>query len=99
MSIRKRLIAAVRLKNVTSRFATERLKNTTAYPLSAGAFRGRRARRLHRVLSMPQVMRASITGFPPLRPMNGDPASQVPETASRINRTLSRYSAGLPGQP
>ena len=39
----KRLIAAVRLKNVTSRFAMERLKSTTAYPLPAGAFRDRRA--------------------------------------------------------
>ncbi|HEY0205056.1 MAG TPA: Lrp/AsnC family transcriptional regulator [Acetobacteraceae bacterium] len=37
-----RLIAAVPLKNVTSRFAMERLKGTTAYPLSAGAFRDRR---------------------------------------------------------
>lgn len=39
----KRLIAAVPLKNVTSRFAMERLKGTTAYPLPAGAFRDRRA--------------------------------------------------------
>ncbi len=39
----KRLIAAVPLKNVTSRFAMERLKQTTAYPLAARAFRDRRA--------------------------------------------------------
>lgn len=39
----KRLIAAVPLKNVTSRFAMERLKGTTAYPLAPGAFRDRRA--------------------------------------------------------
>ena len=39
----KRLIAAVPLKNVTSRFAMERLKQTTAYPLVARAFRDRRA--------------------------------------------------------
>jgi Lrp/AsnC family transcriptional regulator len=39
----KRLIAAVPLKNVTSRFAMERLKHTTAYPLSPRAFRDRRA--------------------------------------------------------
>ncbi len=39
----KRLIAAVPLKNVTSRFAMERLKATTAYPLPAGTFRDRRA--------------------------------------------------------
>ena len=39
----KRLIAAVPLKNVTSRFAMERLKATTAYPLPASAFRDRRA--------------------------------------------------------
>ena len=38
----KRLIAAVPLKNVTSRFAMERLKQTTAYPLPARAFRDRR---------------------------------------------------------
>jgi Lrp/AsnC family transcriptional regulator len=38
----KRLIAAVKLKNVTSRFAMERLKQTTAYPLPAQAFRDRR---------------------------------------------------------
>jgi Lrp/AsnC family transcriptional regulator len=38
----KRLIAAVPLKNVTSRFAMERLKHTTAYPLHPGAFRDRR---------------------------------------------------------
>ena len=31
----RRLIAGVRLKNVTSRFAMERVKSTTAYPLSA----------------------------------------------------------------
>ncbi len=39
----KRLIAAVPLKNVTSRFAMERMKHTTAYPLVARAFRDRRA--------------------------------------------------------
>lgn len=39
----KRLIASVPLKNVTSRFAMERLKQTTAYPLAARAFRDRRA--------------------------------------------------------
>ncbi len=38
----KRLIQAVPLKNVTSRFAMERLKHTTAYPLPAAAFRDRR---------------------------------------------------------
>ena len=38
----KRLIAAVPLKNVTSRFAMERLKHTTAYPLAPRAFRDRR---------------------------------------------------------
>ncbi len=39
----KRLIAAAPLKNVTSRFAMERLKHTTAYPLHGGAFRDRKA--------------------------------------------------------
>ena len=39
----KRLIAAVPLKNVTSRFAMERLKHSTAYPLAPSAFRDRRA--------------------------------------------------------
>jgi Lrp/AsnC family transcriptional regulator len=39
----RRLIAAVPLKNVTSRFAMERLKYTTAYPLNGAAFRDRRA--------------------------------------------------------
>ena len=38
----KRLITAVPLKNVTSRFAMERLKQTTAYPLPASSFRDRR---------------------------------------------------------
>ena len=38
----KRLIAAVPLKNVTSRFAMERLKQTTSYPLPSRAFRDRR---------------------------------------------------------
>ena len=38
----KRLIAAVPLKNVTSRFAMERMKHTTAYPLHPRAFRDRR---------------------------------------------------------
>ncbi len=37
----KRLIAAVPLRNVTSRFAMERIKHTTAYPLPRSAFRGR----------------------------------------------------------
>ena len=32
--IYRRLIAAVPLKNVTSRFAMERVKSTTAYPLT-----------------------------------------------------------------
>ena len=41
-SFYKRLIAAVPLKNVTSRFAMERLKETTEYPLAAKAFRDRR---------------------------------------------------------
>ncbi len=39
----KRLIASVPLKNVTSRFAMERLKQTTAFPLPSRAFRDRRA--------------------------------------------------------
>lgn len=39
----KRLIAAVPLKNVTSRFAMEQLKHTTAYPLAPHMFRDRRA--------------------------------------------------------
>jgi Lrp/AsnC family transcriptional regulator, cysteine-sensing transcriptional activator len=37
----KRLIAAVPMRNVTSRFAMERIKHTTAYPLPRSAFRGR----------------------------------------------------------
>jgi Lrp/AsnC family transcriptional regulator len=39
----KRLIAVAAMKNVTSRFAMERMKHTTAYPLHNGAFRDRRA--------------------------------------------------------
>jgi Lrp/AsnC family transcriptional regulator len=39
----KRLIAVTPMKNVTSRFAMERMKYTTAYPLHNGAFRDRRA--------------------------------------------------------
>ena len=39
----KQLIAAVPLKNVTSRFAMERLKATTAYPLHSSVFRDRTA--------------------------------------------------------
>jgi Lrp/AsnC family transcriptional regulator len=38
----KRLIAIAPMKNVTSRFAMERMKHTTAYPLHPGAFRDRR---------------------------------------------------------
>jgi Lrp/AsnC family transcriptional regulator len=38
----KRLIAIAPMKNVTSRFAMERIKHTTAYPLHAQAFRDRR---------------------------------------------------------
>jgi Lrp/AsnC family transcriptional regulator len=38
----KRLIAVAPMKNVTSRFAMERMKHTTAYPLHARAFRDRR---------------------------------------------------------
>jgi Lrp/AsnC family transcriptional regulator len=41
-SFYKRLIETVKLKNVTSRFAMERLKQTTAYPLDTAAFRDRR---------------------------------------------------------
>ncbi len=39
----KRLIKSAPLKNVTSRFAMERLKHTTAYPLHSKMFRDRRA--------------------------------------------------------
>ena len=39
----KRLIAIAPMKNVSSRFAMERLKHTTAYPLHPRAFRDRRA--------------------------------------------------------
>jgi len=38
----KRLIALVPMKNVTSRFAMERIKHTTAYPLHERAFHDRR---------------------------------------------------------
>jgi Lrp/AsnC family transcriptional regulator len=38
----KRLIAVAPMKNVTSRFAMERIKHTTAYPLHPHAFRNRR---------------------------------------------------------
>ena len=38
----KRLIAVVPLKNVTSRFAMERIKSTTALPLQSSAFHDRR---------------------------------------------------------
>jgi Lrp/AsnC family transcriptional regulator, cysteine-sensing transcriptional activator len=38
----KRLIAIAPMKNVTSRFAMERLKHTTAYPLHPRTFRDRR---------------------------------------------------------
>ena len=38
----KQLIAAAPLKNVTSRFAMERIKSTTAFPLNPGSFRDRR---------------------------------------------------------
>src|SRR6202158_4950827 len=41
-SFYKRLIAVARMKNVTSRFAMERMKHTTAYPLHPRAFRDRR---------------------------------------------------------
>ncbi|MBO1073350.1 Lrp/AsnC family transcriptional regulator [Roseomonas marmotae] len=37
----KRLIAAVPIRNVTSRFAMERIKHTTSYPLHRSAFRDR----------------------------------------------------------
>src|SRR5438445_1799553 len=39
----KRLIAIAPMKNVTSRFAMERIKHTTAYPLHPRAFRDRHA--------------------------------------------------------
>ena len=39
----KRLIAVAPMRNVTSRFAMERMKHTTAYPLPPRAFRDRRA--------------------------------------------------------
>ena len=41
-SFYKRLIALAPMKNVTSRFAMERIKHTTAYPLHPRAFRDRR---------------------------------------------------------
>ncbi len=39
----KQMIKTVPMKNVTSRFAMERIKSTTAYPLHSSAFRDRRA--------------------------------------------------------
>jgi Lrp/AsnC family transcriptional regulator len=39
----KRLIGVAPLKNVTSRFAMERIKQTTEYPLHGAVFRDRRA--------------------------------------------------------
>jgi Lrp/AsnC family transcriptional regulator len=39
----KQLIAAAPLKNVTSRFAMERIKSTTVLPLNPASFRDRRA--------------------------------------------------------
>jgi Lrp/AsnC family transcriptional regulator len=39
----KKLIELAPMKNVTSRFAMERIKHTTAYPLHPSAFRDRRA--------------------------------------------------------
>jgi len=42
----KRLIEAVPMRNVTSRFAMEQLKYTTAYPLGSSAFRDRAGRDL-----------------------------------------------------
>src|SRR6185312_17480245 len=39
----KKLIAVAPMKNVTSRFAMECIKHTTAYPLHPSAFRDRRA--------------------------------------------------------
>ena len=39
----KKLIAIAPMKNVTSRFAMERIKHATAYPLHPSAFRDRRA--------------------------------------------------------
>src|SRR5580692_12664523 len=41
-SFYKRLIAVAPMKNVTSRFAMERIKHTTALPLHGNAFRDRR---------------------------------------------------------
>jgi len=38
----RRLIAIAPMKNVTSRFAMERIKHSTAYPLHPRAFRDRR---------------------------------------------------------
>jgi Lrp/AsnC family transcriptional regulator len=39
----KKLIGTVPMRNVTSMFAMERIKHTTAFPLQAQAFRDRRA--------------------------------------------------------
>ena len=39
----KRLIAIAPMKNITSRFALERIKHSTAYPMHPRAFRDRRA--------------------------------------------------------
>jgi Lrp/AsnC family transcriptional regulator len=39
----KKLIALAPMKNVTSRFAMECIKHTTAYPLHPSAFRDRRS--------------------------------------------------------
>jgi Lrp/AsnC family transcriptional regulator len=48
----KRLIDAAPIKNVSSRFAIERVKHSTAYPLHNGAFRDRRSGEKHILLGV-----------------------------------------------
>jgi Lrp/AsnC family transcriptional regulator len=66
-SFYKRLIATAPLKNVTSRFAMERLKQTTAYPLQTSAFRDRRQVG-DREVTENNLLRISVTAAKPISP-------------------------------
>ena len=67
----KQLIAIAPLKKVTSRFAMERLKSTTAYPLHADIFRDRRVVETREAWPAWRVVRGDALAAPEVRARRG----------------------------
>ena len=89
----KRLIAIAPMKNVTSRFAMERMKHTTAYPLNSHAFRDRRAVEEQRVLAGEGVGEAAAVAV--AHEVNGTLVPRIDLLHERLDEPEHRGDAAL----